>query len=137
MALPLRACDDSPLTDHYSRSFHSHLNPASFHRRGIETHRQELLDHFDVRLRMTGEAGRAEAAAPGEGERDQELVGEMLANRCARGEIMPDAIDDRIGDLLGAHAAFAKTGEGLDEMLRSDLDRENKTRPATRRVLDN
>jgi len=58
---------------------------------------------------------RAQAAAAGQGHRQQQLIGEVLGHRGAA--LLPGAqpADRLVGNLLGAHAAGAKGAEHLGQ----------------------
>ena len=111
-------------------SRHSHFHAALALQR-LKPQGQKLLDHFDIRPRVTRKAARPECAAPREGHRKKELIREVFADRFGMAEIMPYLIDDIVGHLFGWHSFFAETGENFGQSFMADFRREDEPRAAT------
>src|SRR5881396_1328031 len=69
----------------------------------------------DVRGRVTKEP------PPGERERDEQLIGQVLAYRHLRAEMALDLVRHPLGHRLGANAPFTEAGEDLGRVLGLDI----------------
>src|SRR5436190_6353628 len=83
---------------------------------------KELLNQLDVRRGVRRERRRDEGAGTREGQRDQELIGEVLAHRRPGFQVRPHLLRETPGHRFCTDPLLAEAGKELGDLLRLDLD---------------
>jgi hypothetical protein len=88
----------------------------------LEPHRQKLRNDGHVRPRVRVDPLGRERTRSGQPEREQQLIGQMLAGGCSRDQVFPRVARGRRRHLPSADANLAERGEDLRDFRASDLN---------------
>src|SRR6202035_5600564 len=99
----------SSLLKVFITSLPQHRNPAeSFLFPHIEPHRKKLTYYMHVGLRVQVKPCRGERTAPGQGQGQKQLIGQMFAHRCTAREVRLRLAGGIAGNVFRADPTLAE-----------------------------